>query len=408
MLSFLGDHPASLRWLSLASAIVTLGAAFVWLRRTTGNVAALAALVMLASSELSFYAVEARPYSVLMACVALALVSRRRAWRIIWLTLAVSLHYYAAFIPLVMACTEKSWRRRAMYLLAWAPLLITVPAMPPPRLMNLGGPFSPTPISLFFALPALAGGARYAVLLLLLVGGLAGHFTLARFWRECFGRRRHTAWALIAMVPICWLLGEYFTGIFFRRYAIVSLLGLAGLIAWFLHQTRHRAILAVGFALFSFGCTLTVKTTARWDARETAKVVDRELAGSTRAVVMGQPSYLELRYYLSPAARIRFHRLTMDRPSFTTQYAQRPHNYHAYSEMIGKYAGFTPVGLEDWLRGHSSFVLVVESDKDWILVACRRRGAALVPIAHSSTHQLYRVTLPPHFGSVGQVARLTR
>ena len=400
VLLLLGDDPRNLRWLTLLASCVSMVATFVWLRRTTSVAAAMAGVAMLAGSELGYYATEARPYALLIAAVSLALACRGLAWRVVWLAVAVSLHYYAFFLPLALAFTESSWRRRATYALALCPLAITLPAMQPTHVLALGGLFSASLSSLFQTIPALAGGSLYALEGVLFV---AAACLAPRQWRDWFPRD-WTLWALIAMLPICWLMGRLVTGVFFSRYAIVSLLGLAGLVAWFMDRLPHRAPLSVAFSLLVLGGSLSLEPGARailrlgsgaeWDGRPTASLVDHALSTADQPVVMGQFVYLDVFYHLSPENRPQFHRLTVNRPSFTTEYAYQPGQTDAYSEMIGKYAGFTPKGADDWLKTHSSFTVVALDQADWILALCRQRGGTITRISHGQMPALYAVQMP--------------
>ena len=387
----LGDDPRNLRWLTLLASCVSMVATFVWLRRTTSAAAAIAGVAMLAGSELGYYATEARPYALLIAAVSLALACRGLAWRVVWLAVAVSVHYYAFFLPLALAFTESSWRRRAYYALALSPLAITLPAMQPTHVLALGGLFSATLGSLLGTVPTLAGGSLYAVEAVLLV---AAACLAPRQWRDWFPRD-WTLWALIAMVPVCWLMGRFVTGIYFSRYAIVSLLGVAGLVAWLMDRLPHRALVSVAFSFLVLGGRLTFKPNARWDGRPTAGLVDHALArAGDQPVVMGQFVYLDVFYHLSSAHRQQFHRLTVNRPSFTTEYAYQRGQTDAYSEMIGKYAGFTPQGADDWLKHHSSFTVVALDQADWILALCRQRGGTITQISHGQMPDLYAVQMP--------------
>lgn len=391
VLLLLGDDPRNLRWLTLLASCVSMVATFVWLRRTTSAAAAMAGVAMLAGSELGYYATEARPYALLIAAVSLALACRSIAWRVVWLAVAVSLHYYAFFLPLALAFTEDSWRRRATYALALSPLAITLPAMQPTHVLALGGLFSASLSSLFQTIPALAGGSLYAVEAVLFI---ASACLAPRQWRSWFPRD-WTLWALIATLPLCWLMGRFVTGIFFSRYAIVSLLGVAGLIAWLMDRLPHRALVSVAFSLLVLGGSLTLKPDARWDGRPTAGLVGDALSrAGDQPVVMGQFVYLDVFYHLSSAHRQQFHRLTVNRPSFTTEYAYHRGQTDAYSEMIGKYAGFTPQGADDWLKNHSSFTVVALDQADWILALCRQRGGTITQISHGQMPDLYAVQMP--------------
>ncbi len=390
VLLLLGDDPRNLRWLTLLASCVSMVATFVWLRRTTSVAAAMAGVAMLAGSELGYYATEARPYALLIAAVSLALACRGLAWRVAWLAVAVSLHYYAFFLPLALAFTERSWRRRATYALALSPLAITLPSMQPAHTLALGGLVPASLSSLFRTIPSLAGGSLYAAEAILFVA--LAYFS-PRKWREWFPRD-FTLWALIAMVPICWLMGKLVTGIFVSRYAIVSLLGVVGLIAWLIDRLPHRALISVASSLLVLGGSFTPEPIKSWNARSTASLVDQALSTAHQPVVMGQFVYLDVFYYLRPALRQQFHRLTVYRPSFSTDYAYQPGEVDAYSEMIGKYAGFTPQGADDWLKNHSSFTVVALDQADWILALCRQRGGTTTQISHGQTPALYAVQMP--------------
>lgn len=390
VLFLLGDDPRNLRWLTLLASAVSLAATFVWLRRTASAVAAVAGAAMLAGSELGYYSTEARPYALLVAAVSLALAARGLTWRILWLAIAVSLHYYAFFVPIALAFTERSWRRRAAYALALCPLLITLPAMQPVHLLTLGGPFSASLYSLWTTMPSLAGGSLLAIEALVLV---AVACCAPKKWREWLPRDG-ALWALVAMIPFCWLMGRGFTGTFFPRYAIVSLLGVAGIIAWFVDRLPHRALVSAAFTVLALGSSLMLAPEQRWDGRPTANLIGQAITMTHRPVVMGHFTFLDVYYQLTPANRDQFYRLTPNRPTFTTSYSYRPGPHDSYSEMIGKYAGFTPVGAQDWFKGHSSFTVVALDEADWILVACRKQGATITPVSHGETPGLYAVAMP--------------
>jgi hypothetical protein len=175
------------------------------------------------------------------------------------------------------------------------------------------------------------------------------------------------------------------------------LLGVASLIACLVERLPHRALASAGFSILSLLGLLVVPARERWDARPTASLVDQAIADAHQPVVSGELQFVELRYYLSAAHREQFYRVTAARPSFTTEYAYRPGNYDGYSQIIGKYAGFVPVGLEDWLITHKSFIVVASEENDWLLEACLRRGATIGTIAQNATSRLYSVKLPePH------------
>ncbi len=397
VLSLFGDDPRHLRWLTLLAASVALGAVFVWLRRMTSTSAALAGFAALAGSKLSFYSIEARPYALLIGTSAVALACRRLPWRVLWLAAAVSVHYYGVFVPAALALTERSWRRRLAYGTAYLPLLITMPALHPPHLLTAGTDWEPTVLALLKTLPVLAGASLYSLAALF----VAGIFLWVRLdqrelWRGRWILADRASWALVAIAPACWLMGEWFTGIFCMRYAIVALLGLIGLVAWFVHYLPYRAIVTTVFCVLCLTVSLSTQrllTMESWDPRPTARLIDQTLATYRQPIVMGERAFLDIHHYVSPENRGRFQRVTIERPSFTTEYAYQPGpgQNTRWSEMIGKYAGFTPLSLDDWLEGHSSFIILVSRESDWVLKACRQRGARLTLIGRGELHEFYAV-----------------
>ncbi len=414
VLYLLGDDPRHLRWLSLLASSAAIGAVFVWLRRTTGAVAALAGSIALAGSKLSFYSIEARPYAMLLSTASLALACQGLAWRIVWLALGVSVHFYGVFVPMVFALTERTWRRRFAYALAYCPLAITMPNMHPTHLLRASDEFAPSLLNLLKTVPVLAGGSLYTLAVLFVIGSLwwLRLSPYERFQKAWF-RGDLTSWSLVAIAPVCWLMGVWFTGIFCMRYAIVSLLGVAGLVAWLVHRLPYRAIVSAAFCVVCLtGSLLTQRllTMEAWDARPTAQLIDQTIATLRQPVVMGELHFLELHHYVRRDHRPQFVRLTENRPSFTTEYAYEaiPGQYFRWSEMIGKYAGFTPIGLNDWIAKHRSFTAVAAREDDWVLRACRNRGAQISRLSGNAVYSLYSIHMPaPTNLSMRQALRTT-
>lgn len=389
-LLLLGDDPRALRWVTLLASSAALGAVFVWLRRTTSGAAALAGVAMLTGSKLSHYALEARPYALLFSAAAAALACRRLAWRIVWLAVAVSLHYYGVFLPLAFAFAENTWRRRAAYALAFAPLALTIPAMHSFSLLAASSLFAPTVTGLLTTLPVLAGRSRYYVAVLV-AGGIVWWLRGSpRAWP--IGDR--ISWALIALTPVIWFASHEFTGIYLVRYSIVSLLGMAGLIAWLVHRLPYRSLVSAVFSLACLGASLsTANFSDAWDARPTARLVDQTIAGSRLPVVMGDHRYLEVHYYLRPEHRSSFQRVAPRRASNASWDALA-------ASSTGRYAGYTSVTVQQWLARRTPFFVAADNEEDWLLVACRQQGAVASPAGQSDTHRLYQVYWPgPGTGS---------
>lgn len=376
-LLLLGDDPRELRWVTLLAAGVALAATFVWLRRSTGAPAALAGVAMLTSTTLSYYALEARPYALLVGATSLALASRGLGWRIFWLTVVVSLHYFGAFVPLALAATESNWRRSAAILPALTPLGLTIPAAwHSAESLSAGPDYIPRVIQLFTTLPLLAEWSLYVLAALLLLSLIRWRGT-DQPAKPSFDAR---IWAMIAIAPLCWAACYLFTDIFVSRYAIVSILGLAGLVAGLVHWLPYRGLVSAGVCVACLAASGASNLARSWDARPTAHLVDASIAASPLPVVMGSHEYLDVFHYLEPGHRKAFHRLTSQ--SSRTDAA------------LGKHAGF-PVRLgEPWLAEHSTFLVLAKDEGDWILEACQQRGATLRSVSSNASYRLYRVRMP--------------
>jgi hypothetical protein len=107
---------------SIAGFCVALWCLFAVIRKRNGAVCALVCSATLLLTPLyNPYAVEARPYSMVAACIAVALFCYQRTPRPLWtvlfaLSLAASgaLHFYAlfAFVPFAMAESALLWKER--------------------------------------------------------------------------------------------------------------------------------------------------------------------------------------------------------------------------------------------------------------------------------------------------------
>jgi hypothetical protein len=117
------------RLLSILGFLCTVVCLFVLVRKRRGGaVALLCAAVPLVTSLYDYFAVESRPYSLVVACIAFALVCYERApaarWMILMgfsLALAQSFHYYAAisFFPFLASETAFLLAKRQLRWPVW-------------------------------------------------------------------------------------------------------------------------------------------------------------------------------------------------------------------------------------------------------------------------------------------------
>jgi hypothetical protein len=112
--TFTKNEEVALRLPSILGFACAFVFVFVYVRRLGGNWIALACSGILIRTILfSRYAIEARPYSLVVACIAIALVCYQHAPETRWmlfmgvsLALATSFHYYAVFVLVPFAVAE--------------------------------------------------------------------------------------------------------------------------------------------------------------------------------------------------------------------------------------------------------------------------------------------------------------
>ncbi len=126
---FAGNEQISFRIPSILGFSVITICLFVFVRRRSNNVNALiCAAIPLFTLLFDLFAVEARPYSLVVACIALALVSYQRAPAVPWmilmglsLALAQAFHYYSviSFVPFIAAELVYLLRTRQLRWRVW-------------------------------------------------------------------------------------------------------------------------------------------------------------------------------------------------------------------------------------------------------------------------------------------------
>lgn len=131
--SFTADPHIGFRLASCLGYAAMSLALFIFVRRRSGAIGgAVAAALCLATPLYSRYAIEARPYALVLASVAWAMVMWQlleRRWAAIafgfFLTLATAVHYYAvlALIPFGLAELARSTQKREIRLAVWCALV---------------------------------------------------------------------------------------------------------------------------------------------------------------------------------------------------------------------------------------------------------------------------------------------
>jgi len=136
--SFAKNQEVALRAPSIIGFACAFIFVFVYVRRRSGNwIALVCSAILIRTILFSRYAIEARPYSLVVACVAMALVCYQHAPETRWmifmgasLGLATSFHYYAVFglVPFAVAEGAQFLKARQFRWKVWAAIACgTVP-----------------------------------------------------------------------------------------------------------------------------------------------------------------------------------------------------------------------------------------------------------------------------------------
>jgi hypothetical protein len=131
-IAFAANENIAFRLLSILSFLCTVLCLFILVRKRRGGmISLLCAGISLSTVLYDYFAVESRPYSLVVACIAFALVCYERAPAVRWmvlmgfsLALAQSFHYYAffSFLPFVVSEAVLFLTRRHLRWPVWLAL----------------------------------------------------------------------------------------------------------------------------------------------------------------------------------------------------------------------------------------------------------------------------------------------
>lgn len=373
-----------------------------------------------------FYAVEARPYGLLLGLSGIALVfweeaSQTSSWQakvglFASLTLAVFIHYYAIFTVAALGLAElvRAWQRRRVDWLTWfvlvsstAPLLYFLPLIRANTAMLDGG-YSPATISnfvdmtAFFYLPG--SGIFWALLAVVTVISImlfAMRETTIASADDTPQPQDYVAWAALLLTPL-WVfaLGKLLTGSFHSRYGVVTVIGFSILLPLCLRRlflASRIAALAIVLVLmigFSVWCTHSYITERQLEnTRADLSEWMEASKGSQLPILVANPiMYLPLA--VSAAKDLR------DVVVYTPD-AEEPVHYHRAST-----ADVTLLGLEriaplnmptfsEFTKTHQRFLVLWEdSPFDWVVPKLKDMGAELRVCGTLESKMLLQVDLP--------------
>jgi hypothetical protein len=274
----LQNEQVAMRLPSILALPCTLVCIFVYVRRRRGEVLAFfCALLLLITSLFQTYAVEARPYSMVAACIAFALVCYQRTPTPLWtalfamsLALAESLHYLSvvAMVPFGLAEAILLLRTRRNRWPVWGALVTgTVPLLLQWKLLAINkayyGPhfwahfrFSELPRTYgeFFLVHGPIGGGIAAVCLAAIVGTYlcprcdgADELHSAEGAVEAMLLLGFVALPVIAYLLVTVVLHSGLTS----RYVISTILGLVMTIGFALSRATWKTVALFGVFVFA-------------------------------------------------------------------------------------------------------------------------------------------------------------
>jgi hypothetical protein len=309
-------------------------------RQNGGGIAFLCAVLLVLSPLQRPFAVEARPYSLMIAAIAAALVCYQRAAKMMWVVLlgaslaaAQSLHYYAcfAFIPfglaeLVLAVRSRHIRWRVWLALAAAvlPLLVEWPQLF--RIKQFYGNHLWSPPSLF----GLADAYSFVLMAYPTISvAIVGVISVGTLWRMTTpkyspglssesGDRTHEltlTLGLLAVPVVDYAVAKSTHGPFEGRHMLPVLLGTAlgagDLLRW---SGRRGSIMlfavfvlvAVSLQEVSFWITQRLPPGIESPADSVEKLVSSAGHSDLPVLVSDGVDYVQFAYYASPERRERF------------------------------------------------------------------------------------------------------
>ena len=421
-LRWLPHSELALRVPSAAAFVATLWCVFLYAQRASGRlVGLLCAVALLLSVVFRYYAEEARPYSLLMACVALALVCYQRAGSSKWLllfavTLALAqfLHYLAllCLVPFGLAELTRSVISRNMRWGVWAALVAGAgPIVSQLRLMLANREYYGAHHNFlgfrFSDIPQMYGdylqtgsqiGTAAAITLAAAVGltalwrngphqvapqaaervveaVLLGTFVLLPFVAYVFGKAAHTGVT--------------------SRYALATVLGMTLSLGYLLANASRRAVLLVGIFLFT---AVAINELHFWRFLSSERRANAERGSSTARmvasaghdqlpVVIPNGDILWTARYAFPG---RAERLVYLKKDFE-------HENDTLDRGVSLAARYVPIRVENvsgFFAANPSFLVLVEGPEPglrWVTNEVRNAGWIVEQIRSDGFRELYLV-----------------
>jgi 4-amino-4-deoxy-L-arabinose transferase-like glycosyltransferase len=409
---------------SFASALLCV---FLFVRQRSGGVYALfCAVILLVTVLYDPYAIEARPYSLLVACIAIALLCYQRAPKAGWLVLmgfslaaAEALHYYAVFalVPFglaEMALFLETRRLRPCVWVAFAcglvPLAVDWPLLlaakrsfgphiwDPPTLRHIGSTYGWLfHISQYDWRLALAAAAVLA----LLGAPVALAFRKVRTARvaETLFYEHVLVWALFGLPFVAYAITKLTRGALEPRYVLPAALAVPLGAGYIVPRLNRRIALLLAILLFSL---LAVQEARFWASQRghLGKIVSPAVFAGRLVNLAGHPDlpvvvsdgldYLPFVYYAPPELARRL--VDVVDPPYAVTYI----GMDSIDESLIGLRYCYPLRVYNFrvfASEHPSFLLYSSgSVNDWWPHRLSRDGYSLEVVAAEQGRKIYLVT----------------
>lgn len=425
--SSLGNTHIGLRLPSILAMPCTMACVFLYVRRRSGElVAFLSAVLLMLTSLFHLYVANARPYSQVMACVALALVCYQRLPSLRWATflglslaLAQALNYYAVFamVPFGLAETVLFFRTRQFRWPVWIafafgvlPLLVCWPLLTNLR-AYYGAHFwqhyslvsLPKTYGAFFLTDAAFGAGIAAVSVAGVIGArlLAPRLISAE---EAPGEgdpvEGTLLLALLALPVFAFGIIKLLHGAMLDRYVLSTIIGITLAIGCALSLAREKVVAL--FALFVFAA-VGIHEISFWRTVHSLRVESPATPVEEFVEKGGHPelpvavsdglTYLQFAYYASPRSANRF--VFLEDEQKAVQYL----GTDSVDKNLVALRGLMPLHVNDfskYMASHPVFLLYAEDPGagfDWQPYYLSREAASMQTVAMEGSRRLYLVTM---------------
>ena len=418
------DEYIGYRLLSVLGFACTLTLLYTFVKTRNGATPAFICTSLLLTTQLfTYYSAEARPYSMLTACIALSLVCYQRAPAALWvggmflsLLLASMLHYYAVLflLPFFLAESTVLYKTKLVRFNVWLALLVA----PAPFVISLPlllrmkqqwgahfwnqsyiGPGYGT----FFGSGAEWGTALAGTAVVVM---LASVLSAIQQPEEAKGSsagsvaERVLILSLILLPMIAFTAAKLTHAPFVNRYFLPAILGIAAAVGYVLARAKPTSILLTAvFLVFLIG----IQELVFWKSMHSGgaplgrlpQLVEVAHRENLPIVVSDFNTYMQVYHYASPELRQRI--LTLVDPANSLSYTGTD-TAEKIAVILPSYAPLTILDFAPFAASHPAFLLYSNpAERDWWPARLLHDGHRLQLLAVHGDDAMYLVELkaPP-------------